>query len=210
MGERRIVRYSGTTCRTVSGWPGRAGSVREHPVDRRLQRWQVAAEAGVEAVPDLAGGGAVLYRGRVGDLGRPGGSGSAVGIGRSCATPARQITATARMPAAASPPLARAPRDGHRQRHDPGEDGEAGQFQRVRAGGRIAGQRAGQRAELIRRISHGQQPDARSGGQVGLPGAKEQHQGAEHSGQRMRRIACRSRSRPLRRRSPAAPRLPAP
>jgi hypothetical protein len=39
------------------------------PPPRRLQRWQLAAEAGVEAVPDLAGGSAALHRGRVGDLG---------------------------------------------------------------------------------------------------------------------------------------------
>ena len=101
------------------------GQVREHPVDRRLQRWQLPAEAGIEAVPDLGWRwcSAAPRPGRRPRLTRW--FRSAVGMGRSCSAPARQITATATMPAAASPARARAPADGHARapRSRPGRRG---------------------------------------------------------------------------------------
>ena len=165
-------RDSGTTCLTVSGWAGRAGRSREHRVDRRLQRRQLAAEAGVEAVPDLAGGRAALHRGRVGDLGDQvvqvgGGDGPQLQRpprGRSpprrgCRPPPARpgpgrgatVTASATIPARTARPASSS---------------------RVRAGGRISGQRAGQHAQLIREISHGNSQMTAARGQVGLPGAE--------------------------------------
>ena len=106
-------------------------------------------------------------------------------MGRSCSAPATQIAAAARMPALASkPPGAGAPL-GHRERRDPGQDGEAGQFRGVCPGGGVSGRRAGQAAKLMW-LDPRVQPDGRSRQVVGLLEGNEQRQGGEHSGQRMR------------------------
>jgi len=165
------------------GGPG--GHVREHRVDRRLQRWQLAAEAGIEAVPDLAGGRAPLHRGRVSDVAdqvvQVGGGDGPQLQGTREADHRHGDDAGRRQPAP-GPGAA----DGHRERRDPGQDGQAGQFHRVPASGRVPGQRGGQATELIRETLPRVQPYPRCPRQVGLPGANEQRQGTEHSGQRMR------------------------
>ena len=177
-------RDNAAVCLTVSGSACRAGQVREHRADRRFYRGQLAPEAGVEAVPDLAGGRAVLCQGRVGDLAYQvvqvgGGDGPQLQCPRDADR--RQGDDACRRRPAPYP----GPAGGRRERHDPGQGGNAGQFQRVRAGRRIPGQGAGQPAQLIRRSSPRVQPDLRPRAEVRQGGAEEQRQCTEYSGQRM-------------------------
>jgi hypothetical protein len=150
------------------------GQVREHPAHGSLQRWQVGAEAGVEAVPDLAGGGAVLHRGRVGSL-----PDQVVQVGGPqlhgpCEADHRDgQEASSRQPGP-GPGAA----DGHPQRDDSGRGGDAGQFHHVRAGRRIPGQRAGPDADVMgsrQRGDHEQHRHARRDRQ--LDGSADQPRG---------------------------------